>query len=287
MFVEDGYRGVKQSCGAYDGKVEPGCAIYCCPLQNITPVSVRVKSTKIMTETKTQDNVIVNVETTVLYKINAQFIDKAFFKLTDERGQIGSYVDDVVRSELPGRTLDEAYIEKNVMSDAVKKNLEDHVAETFGLVIMEVLITDLQPDSKVIDAMNMINTQKRLRAAAQEKAEADKIAMVKNAEADMEAKHLSGVGVAKMRMAITNGCKESIECMTETVGLAPNDVVHMMLVTQYLDTLKDFSTMGRNAVMVPSSNGGGENAVRQGILTAGMVQGGAMAAPPPPPGGRY
>jgi len=282
MFVEDGYRGIKQSCGAFDSKIDPGCAVYCCPLQNITPISVKVKSTKIMTETKTHDNVIVNVETTVLYRIDSRFIDKAFFKLTDERGQIGSYVDDVVRSELPGRTLDEAYLEKKEMSDAVKKSLKDNVEDTFGLEIMEVLLTDLQPDNKVLYAMNEINTQKRLRAAMQEKAEADKIAMVKNAEADMESKHLSGVGVAKMRMAITNGCKESIECMTETVGLAPNDVVHMMLVTQYLDTLKDFSTTGRTAVMVPSSNGGGENSVRQGILTAGMIQGGMAAAPPPP-----
>merc|ERR1712230_75522 len=106
---------------------------------------------------------------------------------------------------------------------------------------MKVLIVDLQPDANVMRAMNEIETQKRQRAAAQEKAEAEKILRVKEAEADMESKHLSGVGVAKMRMAITNGCKESIETMTEMTELKPHDVVHMMLVTQYLDTLKDFA----------------------------------------------
>merc|ERR1712159_957865 len=128
--------------------------------------------------------------------------------------------------------------------------------------------------------MNDINTAKRMRAAQQEQAEADKIAREKDAEADMESKHLSGVGVAKMRMAITNGCKESIESMTNSVGLAPEDVVHMMLVTQYLDTLKDFAASGRSAVMVPNGGqtGNMEDQMRQAVVTSGM-----LSAPPPPP----
>merc|ERR1712178_242126 len=113
------------------------------------------------------------------------------------------------------------------MADNIAKVLQTAMAP-FGHNIVKVLITDLQPDAKVMAAMNEINTQKRQRAAMQEKAEADKILKVKAAEAEMEATHLSGKGVAKMRLAITNGFKESISDMQESCGLHPKDVVHMM-----------------------------------------------------------
>lgn len=261
--------------------MEPGCALYCCPLQNITPVSVKVEACHARTDTKTHDNVTVSVTTAVHYQVNPEKVQDAFFKLTDKHSQIQAYVDDVVRSELPTLTVDQAYLCKQEMADNVHSALRDNLTD-FGLIVNKVLITDLRPDAKVLAAMNEINTAKRIRAAQQEEAEAHKIARVKDAEAEMESKHLSGVGVAKMRMAITNGCKESIETMTETVGLAPHDVVHMMLVTQYLDTLKDFASDGRSSVMVPSAGRANstEDQVRQGILTAGMVQPGGV--PPPP-----
>lgn len=135
------------------------------------------------------------------------------------------------------------------MADAVFQTLGAAMGD-FGVLIEKVLITDLQPDSKVMSAMNEINTQKRQRAAAQERAEAEKILIVKNAEAEAISQEKSGEGVAAMRSAITDGCKESIAEITDSVGLAPRDVVHMMLVTQYLDTLKDFAMTGKGSVMV-------------------------------------
>lgn len=280
-FIEDGTRGVKQQFGAYHSTLEPGFQTYWCCCQNVSEISVRVEQLIVNTETKTQDNVTVQVRSAVQYYVNKDMVYEAYFLLNDKHQQMMAYVDDVVRSELPILTLDQAYEEKTEMASNVHRVLSDAM-QKYGVIIKQVLIVDLQPDHKVQAAMNEINTQKRQRAAAQEKAEADKILKVKEAEADMESKHLSGVGVAKMRMAITNGCKESIESMTNTVGLKPQDVVHMMLVTQYLDTLKDFAATGRGSVMVPNGGGGGtEDAVRQGFVTAGMLSG--TAAPPPPP----
>lgn len=240
----------------------------------------QVTQLDVSTDTKTHDNVTVQVRTAVLYQVNENMVEEAYFRLSNVQQQVTAYVDDVVRSKLPELTLDAAYEAKTEMADKVHSVLQDAM-QPYGLVIQKVLVVDLQPDLKVQAAMNEINTQKRQRAAAQEKAEADKILKVKEAEADMESKHLSGVGVAKMRMAITNGMGESIESMTNSVGLAPADVVHMMLVTQYLDTLKDFAATGRSAVMVP--NGGQtasmEEQMRQAVVTSGMLQGG----PPAPP----
>ena len=146
-------------------------------------------------------------------------------------------------------TLDESYESKSQMADAVHATLTRCTSE-YGIQIVKVLVVDLQPDAKVLRSMNDIETSKRSRAAAQELAEAQKILQVKSAEADMEAQHLSGQGIAAMRKAITNGFSESISGMQESVGVDPKDVVHMMLVTQYLDTLKDCAVSGKGAVMV-------------------------------------
>jgi len=141
----------------------------------------------------------------------------------------------------------------------------------YGISIVKVLITDLQPNQKVQDAMNKINTMKREREAAVERAEAEKLLKVKAAEADMESKHLAGVGIAKMRKAITMGFQDSIEAMKDSCGLEASDVVHMMLVTQYMDTLKDFATSGKSSIVLahdPSAMSDIETQIRQGFINA-------------------
>ena len=76
--------------------------------------------------------------------------------------------------------------------------------ETFGLSIIQTLLTDIEPAAKVKAAMNEINAATRLRSAAVQKAEADKVQVVKAAEADAEAKFLSGQGIARQRQVCAN-----------------------------------------------------------------------------------
>lgn len=45
----------------------------------------------------------------------------------------------------------------------------------YGYQILQALVTDMDPDRRVKEAMNEINASKRLREAASNKAEADKI----------------------------------------------------------------------------------------------------------------
>jgi hypothetical protein len=55
--------------------------------------------------------------------------------------------------------------------------------------------------------MNDINASKRLKEAAYQRAEGEKVLKVKQAEAEAESMYLSGVGVSKQRMAIMDGLK--------------------------------------------------------------------------------
>merc|ERR1719359_2294894 len=130
-------------------------------------------------------------------------------------------------------------------------------------------------------AMNQIESQRRMRYAAQEKAEAEKILIVKAAEADAESKFLSGQGVARQRKAIVEGLKESVLEFNEgVVGTSPADVMQLMMVTQYLDMLKDVGGKG-STVFIPHGPGAVSDVqgqMRQGFMEANTLGSAAVTA---------
>ena len=171
--------------------------------------SIRIRQLDVPVETKTQDNVFVNLGVSIQFLAISEKIFDAFYKLTDVNQQITSYVYDVVRAEVPKKTLDEVFESKDVIAQTIKAELSESM-DDFGYSIVNSLITDIDPAPNVKEAMNQINATARLRVAAQNEAEADKIRQVKNAEAEAESKKLQGEGVAQQRAAIIEGFKASI-----------------------------------------------------------------------------
>ena len=125
----------------------------------------------------------------------------------------------------------------------------------FGYGIVKALVTDIDPDHKVKESMNEINAAQRLRVAASEKGEADKILKVKAAEAEAESKALSGKGIADQRRAIIDGLRESVDEFQKSVpGASAQDVMNVVLMTQYFDMLKELgATSQNNTILVPHS----------------------------------
>ena len=174
-----------------------------------------------------------------------------------------SYVYDVVRASLTTLTLDAAFEAKDEISHHVKTHLQD-VMSTYGYTILNVLITDLTPDERVRSAMNEINSSKRLKEAAYQKAEGEKIVKVKRAEAEAESMYLSGVGVSKQRFAIMNGLKESIVDFSKAVQeTSAKDVMDLLVLTQYFDTLQEMGAYSR-VVFLPND----KDNVRNSLLEA-------------------
>ena len=127
-------------------------------------------------------------------------------------------------------------VRAQVLDEAAAKMLE------FGYEIVDTLVTGIEPEPKVKASMNEINASRRLKEAASHKAEADKVKQIKGAEADAEARYLSGLGVARQRKAIVNGLQESVAAFSDEVeGAHPKDVMDILLLTQYFDTLSPVS----------------------------------------------
>jgi len=233
--------------------------------------SIRIRQLDVPVETKTQDNVFVNLGVSVQFVAMSDKIFDAFYQLTDVNLQITSYVYDVVRGEVPKKTLDEVFETKEDLAQIIKSELSESM-DSFGYLIVKSLITDIDPAPNVKEAMNQINATARLRVAAQNEAEADKIRQVKSAEADAEAKQLQGEGVAKQRAAIIEGFKTSIGDLKEVTGsdVKTQDVMNMVMMVQYFDALRDIGTTGQNnAILIPYGPGGSNEIFQQ--MTQAML----------------
>lgn len=238
-------------------------------------LSLRVQQLDVKVETKTKDNVFVFVIVSVQYFVIPDKVVDAFYKLQNAEEQITSYVYDVVRARVPNIILDNVFETKDDIAQAVKLELEQ-IMDDFGYGILKALVTDIDPDAKVKASMNEINAAQRLRVAAVEQAEADKIRVVKAAEAEAESKALQGKGIADQRTAIVNGLRASVnEFKTSVEGTSAQDVMNLVLMTQYFDTLKDVGlSSNSNTIMIPHSPAGMNDIseqLRNAMITANEV----------------
>ena len=240
--------GVVTRFGKFTRIADPGLNFLIPFLERVAGyVNLRVRQLDVEVETKTADNVFVKVLVSVQFYVLPEKIYEAFYRLESPERQIKSFVFDVVRARVPRIRLDDVFEKKDEIADVVKNELQQ-VMDDFGYGILK---------AKVKAAMNEINAATRLRVAATEKGEADKILSVKAAEAEAESKALSGKGIADQRRAIVEGLRESVDEFQKTIRSASAaDVMNMVLMTQYFDTLKDLGNQSRtNTIMIPHSPG--------------------------------
>lgn len=231
-------------------------------------VSLRVEQIVLTMETKTRDNVFVTIPISVQTQVRPEKIYEAFYSLADPTAQIRAYVEQVVLGHVPGMTLDEVFASQTSIAQAVKQELDTDMAG-FGFRIVNVLVTDIIPDTKVKAAMNDINAAQREQVAANARGEAEKILVVKKAEAEAESKALQGQGIANQRKAIIEGLSTSIESFQKALGTATaEDVMQLVLITQYFDTLKSIGDNGKTNTLFLSHTPGAVQEIGDQILAS-------------------
>src|SRR5580658_3641066 len=236
-------------------------------------VSSRVNQITLTMETKTKDNVFVTIPISVQNRVRPEKVYDAFYKLSDPVAQIKSYVEQVILGHVPGMTLDEVFATQSSIAAAVKQELDADMA-TFGYEIVNVLVTDIVPDSKVKSAMNDINAAQREQVAANARGEAEKILVVKKAEAEAESKALQGQGIANQRKAIIEGLQVSIEQFQKVVeGASAKEVMQLVMVTQYFDTLKSIGESDRTNTLFLAHSPGVVKDLSDQILESMLVAG--------------
>ncbi|MBA0564188.1 hypothetical protein Golob_009143 [Gossypium lobatum] len=276
--VEQGNIGVVERFGRFEKLAEPGLHIFN-PFtgQYLAGIlSTRISSLDVRIETKTKDNVFVQLLCSIQYRVVKAHADDAFYELQNPDEQIRAYVFDVVRALVPRMNLDDLFEQKGEVAKAVLEELGKVIGD-YGYSIEHILMVDIIPDPAVRTAMNEINAAQRLQLASVYKGEAEKVLQVKRAEAEAESKYLGGVGVARQRQAITDGLRENILDFSHKVeGTSAKEVMDLIMITQYFDTIKDLGNSSKNTtVFIPHGPGHvrdiGEQ-IRNGLMEASTAQ---------------
>lgn len=215
-------------------------------------MNLRIQQLDVIIETKTKDNVFVKLKVSVQFRVIQEKVYEAFYKLEYAHDQITSYVFDVVRAEVPKLRLDDVFERKDDIAIAVKRELNEAMT-TYGYDIINTLITDIDPDIQVKNAMNRINAADREKTAAEYEAEAQRIRIVAKARAEAESKRLQGQGIADQRREIARGLVESVDVLNK-VGINSQEASALIVVTQHYDTLQSIgSDNNSNLILLPNS----------------------------------
>ncbi|HEY1521987.1 MAG TPA: SPFH domain-containing protein [Solirubrobacteraceae bacterium] len=274
--VEQQERAIVERFGKFVRVAQPG-------LQTKTPfvervagrITMQVEQLNAQIETKTKDNVFVVVKLAVQYKVGAdpQQVQDAYYKLEDPEVQMQAYAFDVVRSHIPSMDLDEAYADADTIAKHIQDTLHAQMA-TYGYEIVKALITNIEPDQRVKDAMNNINASQRNQVAAAAQGDAQKTLAVKKAEGEKETMRLQGEGVAAERKAIAEGLHESLEIIAQH-GLDPREAMALVALTQYTDMIRSLGEAAQtNTILLPHSPSGvGDllSQIREGVMVGDVA----------------
>lgn len=244
-------------------------------------MSLKIQQLDVLIETKTLDDVFVRLKVSVQFKVIKNKVYDAFYKLDYPHDQITSYVFDVVRAEVPKMKLDDVFVKKDDIAIAVKTELNEAMMD-YGYDIIKTLVTDIDPDPQVKEAMNRINASEREKIAAQFEGDAARILIVEKAKAEAESKRLQGQGIADQRREIARGLEESVEVLNK-VGINSQEASALIVVTQHYDTLQSIGQeTNSNLILLPNSPQAGSNMLNDMVasFTASNQIGEAMKNSP-------
>jgi regulator of protease activity HflC (stomatin/prohibitin superfamily) len=211
-------------------------------------VSLKIQQLDVLVETKTKDNVFVKLKVSVQFKIMEDTIFEAFYKLQNPTEQITAYVFDVVRAEVPKLKLDDVFERKDDIAIAVRRELEEAM-NYYGYGIVKALVTDIDPDHAVKNAMNRINAAEREKLAAEYEGESSRILIVAKARAEAESKRLQGQGIADQRREIAKGLEDSVAVLNNA-GINSQEASALIVITQHYDTLQSLGEHSRSQLIL-------------------------------------
>lgn len=226
-------------------------------------------------ESKTKDDATITVPVRVQYFVLPYSVKEAYYELDDPEDQIKAHVENVILGCIPKMDLDQTYQQEDAIAMKIKDSLSAVMAK-FGYSIENALVTKIEPSEEVVAAMNHINAARREKVATEAKAEGNKITVIKQAEADAEAKALQGQGVARERKAIIDGFKESVKDFESGVqGVSADEIISLVLMTNYFDALREIGKENTTILLPHSPSAATElfNQLRASI-TSGQIAAG-------------
>ena len=231
-------------------------------------LSLRIQQLDVIVETKTNDDVFVHLKISIQYQILREKVYDAFYKLQNPNEQLTSYIFDLVRAEVPKMILDDVFEKKDDIAKAIQRDLKEAMLR-YGYDIVKALVTDIDPDATVKEAMNRINAAEREKIAAQHEGDAQRILIVERAKAEAQSKRLQGKGIADQRREIARGLEESVDTLNKA-GINPQEASALIVITQHYDTLQSIGAdTNSNLILLPNNPNAASNMLND--MTASLL----------------
>ncbi len=255
--VKQNHLGIVETFGRFSRVARPGLT-FIFPIFQSMPVQLPLAIQNFLfdLEAVTKDKVLVRLKANLIYSIDPQNITVYYYNLTNPRATLGSFVENYVRSFVATQTHEELLEKREEIAEYLINHLEEKML-SWGIKIHGFQITDIVFPKEITEAMSKVVASQRLKEAAVNEAEAKRIRLVKQAEAEKEAAILRGQGIAGERQAIVDGLKRSIEDMAEIPGVDTKKVMDFVMLSQYFDTLKEIGQNESTKVLflnTPSRN---------------------------------
>jgi len=205
-----------------------------------------------------------------------EILYKAYYKLNNPIAQITTFIEQYFRFHGMEYTLDGMFEAQDELTIDLLNNLNTKV-NPFGYIVHDTIVTAIIPNAKVIEAMNDVVASEKARLAVTNRAQAEKAARILAAEAEAKTRELEGQGVANARRAIIQGLRKSVDDFQQAIpGAEARELLVTVLMTQYMDTIKEAASKGRNTFILPSNPTAGptaEDELRQAILSTERQEG--------------
>ena len=209
-------------------------------------------------DAKTSDNVTIELDVSIQYHVDSANMNagaesgvwKSFYTLTDPVAQMKDYLADALRSQIPNRTLDEVFSEKDAIAQAIDEVVASKMLG-YGYVLVTTLITSIRLPKEVQESMNHIIASKNNLESARNDAEASRAKTVIAAQAKAEAMAAEGRGIADQRVAIAKGIKESIDTI-KGAEMTSEEANRLFEFTQWVGMMEEYAAKGSSTVVLPS-----------------------------------
>jgi regulator of protease activity HflC (stomatin/prohibitin superfamily) len=215
----------------------------------------------------TRDKVTVKIEANLVYQVDRTMVKEFHYDLSDAMTTVRDYVENYMRSHVAAQTHEELLLEREEFSTYLIDSLDDILIK-WGIRIVSFQVINIIFPTEITDAMSKVVASQRLREAAQNEAEANKVTVIKNAEANKEASIMLGEGIAGQKLAIMEGLKMSVKDIQDVQGFEPNEIMNLLVISQYFDTIKDVGSSGNTKVMFLNPAPEGANQLIQQLSSA-------------------
>ena len=194
----------------------------------------------------TKDNVLVQVETSVFYRITEP--ERTVYRIRDVDPAIATTVAGIVRAEIGKMDLDDVQANRSQLITTIKASVEDAV-DDWGIEVTRAEILDVNLDQATREAMLQQLNAERARRAAVTEAEGDKRAVELSADAELYASEQT----AKARRILADAEAYATQVVAHAINENGLEAAQYQIALKQVEALNGMGAgEGKQTILVPA-----------------------------------